>query len=53
MTRKENSRKYFATKAAAQKINANLKAKHPEYSAQKRYAMTKSILAAQTAKTNA
>lgn len=47
MTSKENTKKYFAIKAAASKINANLKAKHPEYSAAKRYAMTKSILAAQ------
>lgn len=47
MTRKENTKRYFAVKAAATKINANLKNKHPEYSAKKRYAMTKSILAAQ------
>lgn len=50
MTRKESTKKYFAVKAAAAKINANLKAKHPEYDARKRYAMTKSILAAQLSK---
>lgn len=36
---------YFAAKAAGQKINAAIKAAHPEYSSKKVYAMTKSILA--------
>lgn len=38
---------YFAVKAAAAKINANVRKAHPEYSAKKVYAVTKSILAKQ------
>lgn len=36
---------YFAAKAAGQKINASIRKAHPEYSSQKVYAITKSILA--------
>ena len=40
---------YFAAKAAMKKINANIKAKHPDWDSKKVYMMTKSIYASRQA----